>query len=84
MYEMTTGTCFEVQLSSRTHCLLMNSVTENEVHKCALELSQSQHLERKRETPMGQISALHGWRTAQWLLCVRAVDHAGRNREIKS
>lgn len=40
---MTTGTGFGVQWSSRAHRLLMNSVTENGVHKCdvALELSQS-------------------------------------------
>lgn len=80
---MTAGTDPGVQWSSRARCLLMNRVTENEVHKCdvAREVSQSRRLERKRETPIGQISALHGWRMAQWLLVVRIVP--ARQREIK-
>lgn len=83
MYEMTTGTGFGVHWLSRAHCLLMNSMTENEVHRrgAVLGLSQRQRLERKRETPMGQISALHGRRIAQWLFCDRAADHTGRHGE---
>lgn len=46
-------TGFGVQWSSRAHCLLMNSVTENEVHKCdaALELSQVDVWKEKERHP---------------------------------